>query len=103
MKHLAKIKEICPECEIGEKLYIVGTKLSTQQAEVFSAESTPKMGVADALVISANFPVAFERIVHDGKVYSDGGIGINFPINCFSSKKDDTCIFKTQYMMLTML
>lgn len=91
---LAKIKEICPECELGEKLFITGTNLSTQQHEVFSVDTTPTMAVADAIIISANLPIAFERIKYQGKVYSDGGIGNNLPATCFTGTENNITFLK---------
>ncbi|HAT1845448.1 TPA: patatin-like phospholipase family protein [Legionella pneumophila] len=91
---LARIKKICPECELGEKLFITGTNLSTQKHEVFSIDSTPSMALADAIIISANLPIAFERICYKGNVYSDGGISNNLPAHCFSEKEHKTTFLK---------
>ncbi|HAT9792178.1 TPA: patatin, partial [Legionella pneumophila subsp. pneumophila] len=91
---LARIKEICPECELGEKLFITGTNLSTQKHEVFSIDTTPSMALADAIIISANLPIAFERICYQGNVYSDGGISNNLPAHCFSEKGLKTTFLK---------
>lgn len=91
---LARIKEICPECELGEKLFITGTNLSTQKHEVFSIDTTPSMALADAIIISANLPIAFERICYQGNVYSDGGISNNLPAHCFSEKGHKTTFLK---------
>lgn len=87
---LARIKELCPECSIGENLVLIGTDLETEKSVVFSAATTPDMSVADAVVISANLPLAFETITHDGKKYSDGGITKNYPIDCFAPPKRES-------------
>ncbi|WP_367607810.1 patatin-like phospholipase family protein [Legionella sp. W05-934-2] len=91
---LAKIKEICPECDIGENLIIIGTNLSSKNAEFFSSTTTPKRGIADAIIISANLPVAFEQIRLEGKIYRDGGLEINFPVHCFSKNSGHDVFLK---------
>lgn len=94
ISNLSQNKKICPECELGEKLFITGTNLSTQKHEVFSIDTTPSMALADAIIISANLPIAFERICYQGNVYSDGGISNNLPAHCFSEKGHKTTFLK---------
>lgn len=87
---LVTLKKICPECELGDQLYITGTDLSSKQSEIFTQDTTPGMGVADAIIISANLPLAFERIHYNGKKYSDGGITNNFPVDSFLDKSESS-------------
>jgi len=72
-------------------LYIVATNISRHQLEVFSAETTPDVAVADALLLSQSLPLFFAAPRFDGKrisddegdFYGDGAILSNFPIHLF--------------------
>ena len=69
-------------------MYFIGTNLSTSYSEVFSAEHTPRLCVADAVRISMSIPLFFaaKRSVR-GDVYVDGGLLENYPIKLFDRKK----------------
>ena len=71
-----------------KSLYFMGTNLSTRFSEVFSAEHTPRMCVADAVRISMSIPLFFaaKRSLR-GDVYVDGGVLDNYPIKLFDRKK----------------
>jgi len=70
-------------------LYIVSTNISTRSTAVFSAETTPAVAVADAILMSSLVPLYFESLRFDGErfgegdFYADGGILLNYPINIF--------------------
>ncbi len=72
-------------------LYIVVVNVSRHRAEVFSAETTPNVAVADAVLMSGSIPFLFEAIQFDGQAigqgdyYVDGGALSNFPINLFDA------------------
>lgn len=76
-------------------LYIVAANLTRQQAEVFSAETTPDVAVADAVRMSMSIPLYFEALRFDGKNFSedrgdyyvDGGVFDNFPIKYFDNER----------------
>ncbi len=69
-------------------MYFMGTNLSTAFSEVFSAEHTPRMCVADAVRISMSIPLFFAaRRSARGDVYVDGGVLDNYPIKLFDRKK----------------
>lgn len=69
-------------------LYLIGTNLSTGFSEVFSAEHTPDIRVADAVRISMSFPLFFAAKRNPrGDVYVDGGVLDNYPIKLFDRKK----------------
>ena len=74
-------------------LHIVGTNLTTKTAEVFCADMTPDVAVADALLISQAIPLYFESVQFDGKelgkgdYYGDGGVLHNFPIHIFDREQ----------------
>lgn len=69
-------------------LYLVGTNMSTGFSEVFSAEHTPRMPVADAVRISMSIPLFFAAIRNArSDVYVDGGVLRNYPIKLFDREK----------------
>ncbi|NPA24868.1 MAG: patatin-like phospholipase family protein [Deltaproteobacteria bacterium] len=71
-----------------KSLYFVGTNLSTSFSEVFSAEHTPRVCVADAVRISMSIPLFFAaRRGIRGDLYVDGGVLDNYPIKLFDRKK----------------
>ena len=69
-------------------LYFVGTNLSTRFSEVFSAEHTPRLCIADAVRISMSIPLFFaaKRNLRDD-VYVDGGLLDNYPVKLFDRAK----------------
>jgi NTE family protein len=70
-------------------LHVIATNVSTRREEVFSADTTPDVAVADALIMSQSIPFFFEAIRFDGQkigegdFYADGGIVHNFPVELF--------------------
>lgn len=77
-----------------KSLYLIGTNLSTASYEVFSAEDTPDMSVADAARISMSIPLFFKAIKKKRKdnpqirdIYVDGGVLNNYPVRLFDRKK----------------
>jgi NTE family protein len=69
-------------------LYFIGTNLSTGFSEVFSAENTPRMCLADAVRISMSIPLFFTAIRSArGDVYVDGGVADNYPVKLFDREK----------------
>ena len=76
-------------------LHIVATNISRHQLEVFSAETTPDVAVADALLLSQSIPLFFAAPLFDGKqinddegdFYGDGSILSNFPIHLFDQPR----------------
>ncbi|OIO66599.1 MAG: patatin [Zetaproteobacteria bacterium CG_4_9_14_3_um_filter_49_83] len=69
-------------------LYLVGTNLSTKFSEVYSAEHTPRMRVADAARISMSIPLFFASVKDArGDRFVDGGVLNNYPIKLFDREK----------------
>lgn len=69
-------------------LFFMGTNLSTAFSEIFSAEHTPRVCVADAVRISMSIPLFFaSKRSTRGDVYVDGGVLNNYPIKLFDRKK----------------
>ncbi len=71
-----------------KSMYFMGTNLSTTFSEVFSAEHTPRICIADAARISMSIPLFFaaKRSMR-GDVYVDGGVLDNYPVKLFDRKK----------------
>lgn len=71
-----------------KSLYFMGTNLSTSFSEIFSAEHTPRICIADAARISMSIPLFFaaKRSIR-GDVYVDGGVLDNYPVKLFDRKK----------------
>lgn len=74
-------------------LYIVTTNISKHKIEYLSADETPDISVADAVVMSSSLPFYFEAIQFDGKefgsgdYYADGGLLYNYPLHIFDAPK----------------
>lgn len=70
-------------------LHIVTSNISRHRSEVFSANNTPNVAVADAVRMSMSIPLFFEALRFDGKnmgegdYYVDGGLFNNYPIHIF--------------------
>ncbi len=80
--------ERAKETKKFKSLYFIGANLSTGFSEVFSAEQTPTMRVADAVRMSMSLPLFFAaKRSARGDVYVDGGTLDNYPIKLFDRKK----------------
>lgn len=72
----------------GLDLYLTGTNLSTQFAEVFSCEHSPRMCIADAARISMSMPLFFTAVrKFRGDLLIDGGCLDNYPVKLFDRAK----------------
>lgn len=65
----------------GIKLVVCATNLTDRRAEYFSVDTAPDMDVALALRMSCSIPLYFAAVRHDGKVYVDGAVSDNFPLD----------------------
>ena len=74
----------------GKTLIVSGVCLNDMSIHYFSNEKTPDMKVLKAISISISIPILFKPIKHDGKLWIDGGIMNNYPIDLFNDKLDDT-------------
>ena len=69
-------------------LFVYGTNLCTHYGEVFSAERTPEMSIAEAVRISMSIPMFFAAIRNERKdLYVDGGCLNNYPVKLFDRQK----------------
>jgi NTE family protein len=74
-------------------LYTTAVNITRHQAEIFSADTTPDVAVADAVLMSAAIPFFFEALQFDGKAlgqgdfYIDGGALSNYPLTIFDDPR----------------
>jgi len=69
------------------ELYVVGTNLSTQLEQVYSAENTPDVPIWQAVRVSMSIPLFFAAVKTQGDVLVDGGVTWNYPIDLFDDKR----------------
>lgn len=82
---LAELKERDPKRY--RDLYIVGTNLSMQMAQIYSKEHTPDMPIWRAIRVSMSIPLFFAAVREEDGVFVDGGVTWNYPIDLFDDKK----------------
>ncbi|PIR31585.1 MAG: patatin [Alphaproteobacteria bacterium CG11_big_fil_rev_8_21_14_0_20_44_7] len=82
-------------------MYYLGTNISTGYAEIYSAEHTPNLPIADAVRISMSIPLYFAAMKNArGDILVDGGAILNYPVKLFDHKKythDEEAKRETEY------
>ena len=68
---------------LGKKLYVVATDIENGEERVFE-----KGPLIQPILASAAFPVVFSPVEIDGKLFSDGGIVNNFPVELIRNQCD---------------
>jgi len=68
------------------RLYTIGSNLSLQLPQVYSADDTPDVPVWLAVRISMSIPLFFACVRRNGEVNVDGGVTWNYPLDLFDSK-----------------
>lgn len=72
----------------GKELFVYASNISTNFAEIYSPEHTPRTRVADAVRRSMSIPLFFRAIRDDrDDVFVDGGVINNFPVKLFDREK----------------
>jgi NTE family protein len=80
------------------RVFMVGTNLSTRFAEIYSAEQTPTMRLADAVRISMSIPLFFKAVRDARKdILVDGGVLDNYPVKLFDRVKYLAGIDRTRH------
>lgn len=64
----------------GKEIVINCFNLTDLQDVVFSTRKTPKDKIVDAIRYSICIPIAFEKQLCNGKIYVDGGLHNNIPV-----------------------
>lgn len=70
----------------GVRLVITAVNITKMRTEYFCPETRPDLSAIDAVKMSCNLPVIFQRIRYNGCYYVDGGLGDNFPVDGLSAK-----------------
>lgn len=65
----------------GVDLVVCATDLSRRRAEYFGPDTAPDMDVATALRMSCAIPLCFAAVRHQGRLYVDGAVTDNFPVD----------------------
>ena len=71
---LKKLKELT-----GKNLYISGTNITTMSEEKYCAETHPNLSCIDAVKISCNLPLVFQRLQYNNSFVVDGALINNYP------------------------
>ena len=72
----------------GKSLIITGTCLNTRECEYFNYINTPDMSVIKAIRISISIPFVFIAPKIGSKLYVDGGVIENYPLNAYDDKDE---------------
>ena len=73
----------------GKKIIITGVCLNDTSLHYFSYDNTPNMEVLKAVTISISIPLIFKPCEYNNKLWLDGGIMNNYPIDLFNDKLND--------------
>lgn len=64
----------------NKKLVVVSLNISKDETVYFSHTGHPNLKVLDAVLLSINIPLVFEKITLNGDYYVDGALGDPYPI-----------------------
>lgn len=73
-----------------KKITITATCVNSMETRYFNYEKTPDFYVEDALLMSISIPFLFTPVKHDNKLYIDGGLTNNYPIDFFEDDLKNT-------------
>ena len=73
----------------NKDLTITGTCLTDSKIHYFNKDNTPNMCVSDAIQISMSIPYYFKPINFDNKIFVDGGLLNNFPVDYYDLEDID--------------
>lgn len=73
----------------GVDLRVVATDLVTRKPEVFSAATSPDVGVARAVRMSMSIPLFFAAVRDGDRLFVDGGVAWNYPVEIFDDVRVD--------------
>merc|ERR1712139_717860 len=74
----------------GKKLVITGTCVNENKLYYFNYINNPNMKIITSILISCCIPVLFTPIKYKKKLWVDGGILNNYPINYFYKDIENT-------------
>ncbi len=77
----------------GIKFITSATRVEDHTSVFFSVDTTPKMSVAEAVLLSCSVPAIFPPGFRNGSTFIDGGIKCNFPLHKFDSEEPNRKTF----------
>lgn len=72
-----------------KKLIVTGVCLNDGTLHYFSHQDTPDMPVLQAIKISISIPIVFKPCEWENKIWVDGGVMNNYPIDLFNDRLND--------------
>jgi len=85
-----QMREWCVKRGMPTHLVVTGTCLNTGETIYFDYVRTPNLLVAKAVRISCSIPPLFTPVEYEDKLYIDGSIGDNFPVDEVKGEEDLT-------------
>lgn len=96
LSELLKKKNISPKINLLElykltKKKVIGTTvcITTKQTEYISYENYPELDIITFMKMSSAVPFLFEPVQYNNKLYIDGGLTDNFPLDLFKDKLEN--------------
>ncbi|MEM0353986.1 MAG: patatin-like phospholipase family protein [Thermoplasmata archaeon] len=80
----------CTFSQIEKNLTIISTNLNMQCARFFDKKSSPEFPISKAIRMSIGYPLIITPVLFEGDLYGDGGEFMNYPINLFKDRLDET-------------
>lgn len=74
----------------NKELIITGVCINEKNCHYFSHKQTPNMSVLKSIRISTSVPLYFTPVSYNDKLWVDGCVIDNYPINLFKNKLDTT-------------
>lgn len=81
----------------GRELFITATCINDRSSHIFNYTNSPKIQVIDAVLASACIPILFVPVIINNKLYIDGGLLNNFPINLVNSNENVLALKLNQF------
>ncbi len=73
----------------NKKVILCTTCLNTKEIIYVSYDNFPNLDILTAIRMTTSVPILFPPVLYDNKLYIDGGLLNNFPIDLFENNIDD--------------
>jgi NTE family protein len=74
----------------NKTLIVMASEITKGEREYFSYQHTPNFPIWKAVRASCSIPMYFHPVKHEDKIYVDGGVMCNYPIDYFKNDIDNT-------------
>jgi NTE family protein len=74
----------------NKTLIVMASEITSGEREYFSYQHTPNFPIWKAVRASCSLPMYFHPVKHEDKIYVDGGVICNYPIDYFKNDIDET-------------